>query len=100
MKWPRPSRKAGWILSEIMMYYVYILKSQKDNKLYIGYTSNLKLRFQEHINGEVESTCYRRPLELIYYEAYRERESAEVREGQLKKFGSSYQGLIKRLRIK
>ncbi|MEW6088011.1 MAG: GIY-YIG nuclease family protein [bacterium] len=28
------------------MYYVYILKSKKDNKLYIGFTSNLKLRFE------------------------------------------------------
>ncbi|HAM38373.1 MAG TPA: hypothetical protein DCP53_03075 [Elusimicrobia bacterium] len=26
----------------IFMYYTYILKSQKDKKLYIGYSANLK----------------------------------------------------------
>jgi len=34
-----------------------------------GYTKNLKLRIEQHNNGEVQSTKYRRPLELIYYEA-------------------------------
>ena len=30
------------------MYYTYILRSEKDNKNYVGYTKNLKLRFEEH----------------------------------------------------
>jgi putative endonuclease len=51
-----------------MWYYVYILKSQKDGKYYTGYTKNLKLRFEQHANGEVSSTKNRRPLELIYFE--------------------------------
>jgi len=29
------------------MFYTYILISNKDNKLYIGYTKNLKLRFEQ-----------------------------------------------------
>ena len=29
------------------MYYVYVLKSDKDNKNYVGYTKNLKLRFEQ-----------------------------------------------------
>ena len=44
-------------------YFVYILKSLKDDKNYAGYTKNLELRFEQHINGEVDSTKYRRPLE-------------------------------------
>ena len=32
------------------MYYVYVLRSNKDNKLYTGYTNNLKLRFEEDEN--------------------------------------------------
>ena len=52
------------------MYFVYILQSKKDNNLYIGYTENLKVRFSLHTNGKVTSTKNRRPLELIYYEAY------------------------------
>jgi len=52
------------------MYFVYILQSRKDNKLYIGYTEDLRVRFSLHTNGKVASTKNRRPLELIYYEAY------------------------------
>jgi putative endonuclease len=38
------------------MYYVYVLRSQLDGKLYIGYTTNLRNRIQEHNTGEVTST--------------------------------------------
>jgi len=38
------------------MYYVYVLQSEKDNKFYTGYTKNLKLRFEEHNKGLVDST--------------------------------------------
>jgi len=47
------------------MPYVYILKSKKDGRLYIGSTKNLKGRVKEHIIGSVPSTRYRRPLLLI-----------------------------------
>lgn len=51
------------------MYYVYVLKSIKDGKNYIGCINNLKRRVQEHIDGRVEATKPRTPLKLIYYEA-------------------------------
>ncbi len=47
------------------MYYVYVLRSEKDNKNYTGYTKNLKLRFEQHRKGLVLSTKNRRPLVLI-----------------------------------
>ncbi len=50
------------------MYYVYVLQSEIDNKLYIGYTKDLKLRIEQHERGYVESTLNRRPLKIIYYE--------------------------------
>lgn len=78
------------------MFYVYVLKSKKDGKLYIGFTSDLRLRFQEHNNGKVKSTCYRRPLELIYYEAYKDEGIAKRREKQLKS-GKAHIALKKRL---
>jgi putative endonuclease len=62
------------------MYYVYILKSKKDNKLYIGYSTNLKRRFSEHQKGLVISTKPRRPFELIFYEAYKSMKDAKRRE--------------------
>ncbi len=78
------------------MYYVYTLRSGKDDKLYIGSTSNLKKRLKEHKEGRVQSTSYRRPLELIYYEAYKEEGVARKREKLLKK-GKAHMELRKRL---
>jgi putative endonuclease len=67
------------------MYYVYILQSQKrKNWLYKGSTSDLKRRVDEHNSGKNISTKYRRPLKLIYYEAYFLKEDAESREKYLK----------------
>ena len=51
------------------MYYTYVLLSEKDKEFYIGFTENLKGRFQEHQEGKVFSTEKRRPLKIIYYEA-------------------------------
>lgn len=79
------------------MYYVYLLKSQKDNKLYIGLTNDLRKRFSEHNQGLNKSTQYRRPLNLIYYEAYASTKDAKIREQKLKKFKNSYAELKKRI---
>lgn len=66
------------------MYYVYILKSLKDNSLYIGYTADLKRRFVEHNNGLSTATKYKRPYKLIFYEAFLDRFDAKHREVYLK----------------
>ena len=67
-----------------MFYYVYILQSQKDQSLYIGYTSDLKKRFKEHKNGENQATKPFRPYKLIFYEAFLNRIDAKNREAYLK----------------
>lgn len=72
-----------------LMYYVYILKSIKDNKIYTGYSSNLKRRISEHKDGKVTSTSLRRPLKLIYYEAYLSEKDAREREMYLKSGGKA-----------
>jgi len=66
------------------MHYIYILFSQKDGKLYIGYTPNLKARIKKHNSGYVLATKNRRPLKLIYYEAYMTQADAKRREKFLK----------------
>ncbi len=66
------------------MFYVYILFSEKDKKLYTGYSPDLKARIEKHCNGYVKATKYRRPLKLIYYEAYQEELDANRREKYLK----------------
>jgi putative endonuclease len=80
------------------MYFVYLLYSQKDYKFYTGYTNDLERRFQEHQNGLNISTKHRRPLELVYYEAYLEKQDAEGREKFLKG-GSGKKYLKKQLKI-
>jgi len=79
------------------MHYVYVLKSTKDNKLYIGYTKNLKSRFEFHNIGKVESTKNRRPLKLIYFEGCLNQQDATHREKYLKTYhGKQY--IYKRLK--
>ncbi|MBU0649999.1 GIY-YIG nuclease family protein [Patescibacteria group bacterium] len=73
------------------MHYVYVLKSVKDGKNYVGYTKNLKLRFERHQKGKVSSTKNRRPLKLIYYEACINQQDATHREKYLKTYyGKKY----------
>ena len=65
-------------------HYVYALRSLKDGNLYVGYSGDLRRRVTEHENGAVPSTAYRRPLELVYYEACRSQADATRREKYLK----------------
>ena len=66
------------------MFYVYILKSEKNQELYIGYTSDLKRRIKEHNQGLNFSTKRYIPWCIIYYEACLEESDARRREQYLK----------------
>lgn len=66
------------------MYFVYILFSLKDRKLYTGMSGNLKQRYAQHKRGEVDATKFRLPVILIHYETYRLKSDAERREKYLK----------------
>ena len=80
------------------MYYVYVLKSKKTTKLYIGFTSDLKRRVIQHNNSEEKSTKHGVPWKLIYYEAFSSKLDAMRREKQIKVFKSAYGFLKKRIR--
>ena len=62
------------------MHYVYLLKSLKDTKLYVGRTDDLRRRIDEHNSGKIKATRYRRPLRLVFYEAFRVKQDAVRRE--------------------
>lgn len=78
------------------MYYFYIHLSSKDEKYYYGSTKDLNQRLHAHVSGEVHATKYRRPLKLVYYEAYEEMRLARLRERQVKESGSVRSALHKR----
>jgi len=62
------------------MQYVYILKSDDDEELYIGCTKDLKTRVELHNYKKVASTKKRGRFKLIYYEAFLNSKDAFVRE--------------------
>lgn len=66
------------------MFYTYILQSNKNSQLYVGYTSDLKRRIREHNQGLNFSTKKYMPWEIIYYEACIEESDAKRREKYLK----------------
>jgi len=78
--------------------YVYIIKNNDNNKLYIGSTNNLERRLEEHRKGKVFSTKKIFNFALVYYEAYLSEKDARMRESHLKHFGKAYQELKKRIK--
>jgi len=67
-----------------MMYYVYVLKSKKNGRLYTGYTNDLRKRFNEHNQSKSTYTKTKGPYVLIYYEACLDKDDARSRELYLK----------------
>lgn len=68
----------------MFVYYVYVLVNEVNRDFYVGYTRDLKSRVREHEAGHVSSTKSRRPLRLIFYEAYLSASDARRRERYLK----------------
>lgn len=78
------------------MFFVYVLKSLRDNRYYIGSTDNINRRLEQHNRGANISTRNRRPFELIYTESYSSKEEAVAREYKLKSYkgGVAFKKLI------
>ena len=66
------------------MYYVYILRSGKDGRLYKGMTETLDKRVEQHNLGQNRSTKGFRPWKLVHYEEFATREAARAREKYFK----------------
>ncbi len=67
-----------------MYYYIYVLKSEKDDMFYTGYTNDLKERLKMHNQGRVNSTKNRTPFVLVYFEGCLNQQDATHREKYLK----------------
>jgi len=66
------------------MYYIYVLRSQKNGRFYTGSTEDVSKRLYEHNSGKSKATKYTKPFELIYQESYNSRAEAYRREIYLK----------------
>ena len=71
-------------LQKIMFFYVYLLESKLNRRLYIGSTRNLIRRVKEHNLGLNTSTKPYKPWRLIYYEASLNQNDAKRREKYFK----------------
>jgi len=79
-----------------MPYFVYILLSKKDNRYYIGETSDVAARLIFHNSGKQRSTKNRIPFVIILTEKFETRQEALRREKQIKswKGGNAFKQLI------
>jgi putative endonuclease len=72
-------------------YYVYILSNKRKGTLYIGVTSNLIKRIEQHKNKEIEGFSKKYSLDrLVYYEHTNSIEGALNREKQLKRWNRNW----------
>jgi putative endonuclease len=81
-----------------MLFFVYLIQSQKTGDIYIGYTSDLKIRLSQHNLNKSYSTRNKGPWILIYAEIYKSRKDAKERESRLKYFGKAYSQLKRRMK--
>ncbi|OQA52549.1 MAG: GIY-YIG nuclease superfamily protein [candidate division WS2 bacterium ADurb.Bin280] len=73
------------------MFYVYVIRRTAKRVLYIGFTTDLRKRIEQHSEKYL--------TELIYYEAYVDERLARNRELKLKFYGSAWRGLKKRINL-
>ena len=80
-----------------MKYFVYILQSLKDNKYYIGYTTDVYKRLEFHNSGKQRSTKSRIPFKVVHVEEFKVKSEALKREKQIKSYkgGEAFKLLLK-----
>lgn len=113
LAWSRPSyfyqtysktrrKKLFEINFKIMKYFFYIVRCS-DDSLYSGITTDLKRRINEHnLDGKKGAKYLRakKPVQLIYSEKFKDRNSALVREAEVKKLSKSKkEALIKKISL-
>ena len=66
------------------MFFVYVIQSELDKRLYKGHTADVEKRLREHNAGRTRSTRPYRPWTLVYKEEVETKEKAVEREKFLK----------------
>jgi len=70
------------------MAYIYILQSQVNFRYYIGSTTNLERRINEHNNGQSKYTSLTKPFKLVFSQEFKNIQLAKKIESKLKRFKS------------
>ncbi|MFA5127155.1 MAG: GIY-YIG nuclease family protein [Patescibacteria group bacterium] len=80
------------------MYKLYIIRSLKTKKYYIGISADLEQRLRHHNSGANKSTRNAKPWTIVYTEEFNDKKSAWLRERQIKKYksGEAFKKLINR----
>jgi putative endonuclease len=68
-----------------MPYFVYIIKSKKDNSFYKGFSEDVFQRLENHNEGKSSYTKNKIPWELVYFELHETKREALIREKNLKR---------------
>ena len=66
------------------MFFVYVLRSDRNGYFYVGMTNNVDRRLKQHNGGEVRSTKAFTPWVLLFFETFKTRIEARKREVYLK----------------
>ncbi|MGE5217892.1 MAG: GIY-YIG nuclease family protein [Chloroflexota bacterium] len=81
------------------MFFIYVLRSLRNNKRYVGYTGKPpREKLAEHNSGATRWTRNNRPFELVYYEEFNDARSARQRENYLKS-GRGWQWLDQKIQV-
>jgi len=67
-----------------MVFYAYVIYSNKFDLYYKGHCSNLENRLKEHNSGKTKSIKAFIPFRIVYYEEFQTREKAIAREKYFK----------------
>lgn len=67
-----------------IMYYVYIIKSKIDDRLYVGFSTDLQKRIKSHNSGKSIHTAKYKPWFLVFYSAFKNIKTAKQFEEYLK----------------
>ena len=74
-----------------MAFYVYILASRRNGTLYTGMTDDLVRRVWQHRTGAVPGFTNKYGVKmLVWYEQHETRESALIRERQIKNWNRAW----------
>ena len=85
---PTSRREASERIELNMKGFVYILKSNKKNKFYVGSTSDIARRLKQHENGHTQTTRNMGKLDLVLVQEYNDLETARKIERKIKKLKS------------